>query len=427
MKTSTLRLVVILAAFSIIGITITQVYWVRKAFDLQQGDFDREVNTALLTVAQHFFKINNTPSPANNPVVRVSTNYYAVMLNSDINANVLEFLLKTEFEKRNIKADFEYGIYDCSQERMIYGKQVFGKQLSINSAKPELSLASLPPLPNASYYFGVRFPGREVQLVNQMGIWTFSSVVLLVVIIFFVYALFVIFKQKRLSEVQKDFINNMTHEFKTPLSTISLSAEVFRQQALHPQPERMLNYATIIEQETNRMRQHLERMLQVARFDRADIQLKKESLDIHQLIRETVDSLQPLLADKRASVVYSFQCNSAAVQGDKHHLANVIFNLLDNALKYSINQPEVTITTRQQPKGMLIEVKDSGIGISHEHQKKVFQKFYRVPTGNVHNVKGFGLGLSYVKQVVEAHLGNISLKSEINAGSLFIVYLPLSV
>jgi two-component system, OmpR family, phosphate regulon sensor histidine kinase PhoR len=426
-KTSTLRIVVILAALSIIGITITQVYWVRKAFDLQQGDFDRQVNTALLSVAQQFFKINNTPSPANNPVMRVSTNYYAVMLNSDINANVLEFLLKTEFEKRNIKADFEYGIYDCSQECMIYGKQVFGKQVSISSKEPELSLASLPPLPNASYYFGVRFPGREVQLVNQMGIWTFSSVVLLVVIIFFAYALFVIFKQKRLSEVQKDFINNMTHEFKTPLSTISLSVEVFRQQAILPQPERMLSYALIIEQETNRMRQHLERMLQVAQLDRADMQLKKEPLDIHQLIREIVDSLQPLLVEKKASIVFSFQIDNPTVQGDKHHLVNVIFNLLDNALKYSTNQPEITITTRQKAKGVMIEVKDSGIGILPEHQKKVFQKFYRVPTGNVHNVKGFGLGLSYVKQVIRAHQGNVTLKSEVNEGSVFMIYLPLSV
>jgi len=412
---------------SIIGITITQVYWVRKAFDLKQGDFDRQVNTALLSVAQQLFNINNTPSPANNPVVQVSTNYYAVMLNSDINANVLEFLLQTEFEKRNIKADFEYGIYDCSQQCMIYGQQVYGKQVSFNNTKPEVDLAHLPKLANASYYFGVRFPDREAQLVNQMGIWTFSSVVLLVVIVFFVYALFVIFQQKRLSEVQKDFINNMTHEFRTPLSTISLSAEVLRQQATHTQPERMLNYTSIIEQETNRMRQHLERMLQVARFDRADIQLKKEAIDIHELIQETVLSLQPLLNEKNASVIFYFQSTNAIVQGDKHHLMNVVFNLLDNALKYSHTQPQITITTRQHTKGLSIEVQDCGIGISREHQKRVFQKFYRVPTGNVHNVKGFGLGLSYVRQVVEAHLGTISLKSELQSGSLFTITLPASV
>lgn len=418
-KTSTLRIVVILAALSIVGITITQVYWVRKAFDLNQADFDRQVNTALLGVAQQFFKLNDTPSPANNPVVQVSTNYYAVLLNSDINPNVLEFLLQTEFEKRNIKADFEYGIYDCSQECMVYGKFV-----SNGAIKRDLDLSNLPKLANTSYYFGVRFPDRELQLVNQMGIWTFSSLVLLVVIIFFAYALFVIFRQRRLSEIQKDFINNMTHEFKTPLSTIALSAEVLRQQAYQPQPDRMLNYTSIIEQETNRMRQHLERMLQIARLDKADIQLKREAIDIHELIKDTVTSMQPILNEKNSSVVFSFESKQATVSGDRHHLTNIIFNVLDNAIKYTFVQPEVTITTATQGKGMVLQIKDNGIGISSEHQKKVFQKFYRVPTGNVHTVKGFGLGLSYVKQVVEAHNGTVSMISELNRGSLLTIYLP---
>lgn len=412
-------MVVILAALSIAGITITQVYWVRKAFDLKQADFDRQVNTALLSVAQHFFKINNTPSPANNPIVQISTNYYAVMLNSDINPNVLEFLLQTEFEKRNIKASFEYGIYDCSQECMVYGRAV-----STGAIKRELDLSNLPKLKDVSYYFGVRFPDREVQLVNQMGIWTFSSLVMLLVIIFFAYALFVIFRQRKLSEVQKDFINNMTHEFKTPLSTISLSAEVLRSQANHAQPERVINYTNIIEQETMRMRQHLERMLQVAQVDQGDIQLKKEEVDMHELLQEVVESMQPILNERKASVLFSFESKHYRVLGDRHHLANIIFNVLDNAIKYSNVQPEVTVTTKDHMKSMLIKVKDNGIGISAEQQKKVFQKFYRVPTGNVHTVKGFGLGLSYVRQIIEAHGGTVSLNSELNRGSVFILKFP---
>lgn len=419
MKTSTLRIVVILAALSIVGITITQVYWVRKAFRLQQGDFDRQVNTALVSVAQQFFKMAETPSPANNPVVQISDNYYAVMLNSDINPNLLEFLLQTEFEKRNIKADFEYGIYNCMQECMIYGNSV-----SAGSKKKDIDLTTLPKLDNASYYFGVRFPDRESQIVNKMGIWTFSSVVLLVVIIFFTYSLFVIFRQKRLSEIQKDFINNMTHEFKTPLSTIALSAEVLKQQAEHPQPARLLSYTNIIEQETNRMKQHLERLLQIARLDRADLQLKKEKIDLHALIRETVESMQPILDERKASIVFQFNSQESIVMGDKYHLTNVIFNMIDNALKYTIAQPEITITTARKGKGVQVHIQDNGIGIAPEHHRKVFQKFYRVPTGNVHNVKGFGLGLSYVKQVVEAHVGSVLLSSEPQKGSLFTVYLP---
>jgi two-component system, OmpR family, phosphate regulon sensor histidine kinase PhoR len=415
MKTSTLRMVVVLAAFSLAGITITQVYWVRKAFDLQQDDFNRQVNTALLSVAQQFFKINNTPSPANNPVVQVSTNYYAVMLNSDINPNVLEFLLQTEFERRNIKADFEYGIYDCSQECMVYGKAV-----STRTIKREMDFSVLPKLANVSYYFGVRFPNREVQLVNQMGIWTFSSLVLLVVIIFFAYALFVIFRQRRLSEIQKDFINNMTHEFKTPLSTISLSAEVLKQQADTPQTDRLLSYTNIIQQETQRMRQHLERMLQVARLDNPVMQLKSERVDMHELIRNTISSMQPILQEKNASVVFVFESTQPHVLGDTHHLGNVIFNILDNALKYTNVQPEITITTQHHGKKLQVSFTDNGIGVAQEHQKKIFQKFYRVPTGNVHNVKGFGLGLSYVKQVMYAHKGAVSLSSN-DTGSIFIL------
>lgn len=410
-----------LAALSIAGITITQIYWVRKAFDLKQADFDRQVNTALLSVAQQFFIINNAPAPVNNPVVQISTNYYAVMLNSDINPNVLEFLLQTEFEKRNIKADFEYGIYDCSQECMVYGKAIW-----TGISTSDIDLTTLPKLKNSSYYFGVRFPDREVQLVNQMGIWTFSSLVMVLVIIFFAYALFVIFRQRKLSEIQKDFINNMTHEFKTPLSTISLSAEVLRNQGVYTQPERVQNYTNIIEQETVRMRQHLERMLQVARLDNAEMQLKREAVDMNVLIQETVESMRPVLEEKKASVVFVFESLRPTVLGDKHHLTNIVFNVLDNAVKYSNTMPEITVKTQDAGRFVQIQIQDNGIGISLDHQKKVFQKFYRVPTGNVHNVKGFGLGLSYVKQVLEAHGGTISLQSEVGKGSLFTIKLPVA-
>jgi two-component system, OmpR family, phosphate regulon sensor histidine kinase PhoR len=420
-KTSTLRLVVILAALSIAGITITQVYWVKKAFDLKQQDFDRQVSTALLSVAQQFFKIHNTPSPATNPVTQVSTNYYAVMLNSDINPNVLEFLLRTEFERRNIKADFEYGIYDCSQECMVYGKFV-----STGAFTRNLDVANLPKLKNASYYFGVRFPDREAQLVNQMGIWSFSSLVLLIVIIFFAYALFIIFRQRRLSEIQKDFINNMTHEFKTPLSTIALSAEVLRQQAQQPQPERVLSYTAIIEQETNRMRKHLERLLQVAKMDKAELQLKLEEIDLHALIKETVESFKTQLEEKNASTVMVLNSSTHKVRVDSHHLTSALVNLLDNALKYTTATPEITIRTESRSRGVAIIMEDNGIGISTDHLKKIFHTFYRVPTGNVHNVKGFGLGLSYVKQVMAAHRGTVTVTSEVTKGSTFTLYLPLA-
>jgi two-component system phosphate regulon sensor histidine kinase PhoR len=421
-KSSTIRLIIILAAFSIIGITITQIYWVKRAFNLKESEFQRSVSTALFNVAHQIFEINKTPSPVNNPVKQLSTNYFVVVVNSEIDASMLEFLLRTEFERRNIEADFEYGIYDCSNECMNYGNYV---PLKISKTEKIIKKSSLPKWANGGYYFGVQFPNREAQIINQMGIWSFSSVVLLLVIIFFSYTLFIILKQKRLSEVQKDFINNMTHEFKTPISTIALSAEVLKDPKIIHQPERLLSYTAIIEKENNRLKQHVERVLQMARLDKEDIGLKKELIDIHQVVTEAIKNVSHGLAEKNGNISYPMSNSNHLINGDKLHILNVLNNLLDNAIKYCKTNPLITITTSAVDKGFIIEVRDNGIGIANENHKRVFQKFYRVSTGNVHDVKGFGLGLSYVKTIIEAHGGNIGLMSELDKGSTFKIWLPL--
>jgi two-component system phosphate regulon sensor histidine kinase PhoR len=420
MKSSTIRLIVVLATLCIVGITITQGYWVKRAFDLKEDEFERQVNTALLNVAQQIFSFSGTPSPANNPVKQLSTNYFVVMVNNEIDASLLEFLLRTEFEKRNIKTDFEYGIYDCANEKMVYGNYVALREaVEKNSAEK-----NLPKWTNQGYYFGVQFPNREGQILNQMGIWIFSSMVLLLVIVFFAYTLFIILKQKRLSEVQKDFINNMTHEFKTPIATIAVSTEVLKSPDIIHQPERLLNYATIIQNENNRLKQHVERVLQMAKLDKDHIELKKEEVNIHTVIEEVVRGMRSPLQEKEGALTLSLEAKQPVVYADKLHITNVIYNLLDNAIKYSTDRPHVTIKTKHEQKSLVLEIQDNGIGISESDQKKVFQKFYRVPTGNVHDVKGFGLGLNYVKQIVESHKGKIMLNSALGEGSLFSVYIP---
>jgi len=419
-KSSTIRFIVVLATISILGISITQIYWVKRAFGLKEAEFDRQVNTALFNVASQIFSLNNTPSPANNPVKQVSTNYYVVMVNSDIDANLLEFLLRSEFEKRNIQADFEYGIYDCTHEKMVYGNYV---KLSDKASKREQN-PNLPKWVNAGYYFGVQFPNREAQILNQMGIWSFSSAVLLIVIVFFGYTLFVILKQKRLSEIQKDFINNMTHEFKTPISTIAVSTEVLKDTNIVQQPERLLQYATVIENENKRLKQHVERVLQMAKLDKEDVGLKKETVNLHEIIQEVVQSIDLALQERQGSIQLNLNAPSSNLPADRHHLTNVIFNLLDNALKYCTSKPSITIQTELNAGTLSLTVEDNGIGISDENKRRIFQKFYRVPTGNVHDVKGFGLGLHYVKQIVEAHRGRITVASEPGKGCAFTILLP---
>lgn len=420
-KTSTIRFIVVLAVLSIAGISITQVYWVKRAFDLKEDEFKRNVNTALLNVAQQIYSFaDHGPAPTHNPVKQLSTNYFVVMVNSQINASLLEFMLRTEFDKRKIQADFEYGIYDCANEKMVYGNYV---QVNDGKSKTEIS-KNLPKWNTQGYYFGVQFPNREAQIINQMGIWSFSSVVLLVVIVFFAYTLFVILKQKRLSEIQKDFINNMTHEFKTPIATIALSTEVLKSPEIIRQPERLLSYATIIENENKRLKQHVERVLQMAKLDKESIELKKEPVNLHDVVQEVTRGMSNAIAEKKIELDLDLQAAEPVIEADKLHTTNVVYNLLDNAIKYSGENPKIWISVKQAEKHIVLEVKDNGIGVKEDDQKKIFDKFFRVPTGNVHNVKGFGLGLNYVRQIVDAHRGRITLKSHLGEGCTFRIYFP---
>ncbi len=410
-----------LAALSIVGITVTQIYWVRKAFDLKQNQFNADVNRALENVSVQIFDINKTPSPANSLVNQESSNYFTVLVNGPIDSNLLGFLLRNEFDKRNITADYEYGVYDCSEQCMLGGNYI-----SPTKNKISVSLSELPALKMDGYYFGVRFPKIEANLISQMGIWGFSSIVMLIVIFFFVYSLFVILKQRRLSEVQNDFINNMTHEFKTPLATIAISSEVLKDPAILQNPDRLLNYASIIENETYRLKQQVERVLQMAQTEKSEVGLKKEEHDINLLIAEAVKNSSIAITNKGGSIQLELKANPSRALVDKLHFANVINNLLDNAIKYCHTEPRIKITSLNKEKYLQLLIADNGIGISPENQKKIFDRFYRVPTGNLHDVKGFGLGLNYVKLMVEAHKGKISVQSEPGNGSTFTITLPLA-
>lgn len=421
MKSSYIRSIVILATLCIVGITITQVYWLRRAFDLKEAEFERTVNAALFNVANQIYDINNTPSPAMNPVKQVSTNYFIVMVNGDVKSGLLEFLLRSEFEKRNIQVDFEYGVYDCNSEKMKYGDYI-----SFQASKEKVSSRNLPEWDNYAYYFGVQFPDREAHILNQMGIWSFSSVVLLIVIVFFSYTIFVILKQKRLSEIQKDFINNMTHEFKTPISTIAVSTEVLKNPDIVQHPERLLNYTTIIEKENTRLRQQVERVLQVARLEKEDIGLRKEVVDMHEVIRNAITNTAMSLQERDGSISCELNAASHTLHADRLHLVNVVYNLIDNAIKYCATTPQITIRTANDRKQLVISIADNGIGISREHQKRIFEKFYRVPTGNLHDVKGFGIGLNYVRSIIASHGGTVRVESAPGAGSVFRITLPLS-
>ncbi len=418
MKRNTLRLVIVLAILCIVGITVTQLYWVQKAFNLVNDQFERDVNIALHNVAEHFFEISHLPPPKEDPIQQLSSNYYVVMVNSEIDVQQVEAMLKAEFSKRDIAVDFEYGIYDCNTDKMVYGNYV-----SLDENEADKS-RTLPKWNKQNYYFGVNFPTMGSYLINRMGIWIFSTVVLLFVILFFAYTLFVIFRQKRLSEIQKDFINNMTHEFKTPISTIAIATEVLKHPGIVHSPERLLNYATIIQNENQRLKKQVERVLQIAALDKEDIGLKKEKLNLHELVKHAIANIELSFEDKKPEIHYEFHAKNPFLMADRLHLTNIVYNLLDNAIKYCKEVPKIHISTENKGAHLGLTVKDNGIGIAEEHLRKVFSKFYRVPTGNVHDVKGFGLGLHYVAIVIRAHGGTFDLSSSLGNGATFSFVLP---
>lgn len=422
----TLRLIIILATISIVGIVITQVYWVRRAFDLKERQFDQTLQVSLQDVAEKISKFNKTTLPSANVVTQVSSDYYIVHINSVIDANLLEHYLKTDFKKHQIEVDFEYGIYDCTTEKMVYGNYInFSNPQSIGKPKTEL-----PKWDKFTYYFGVHFPNRATYLASEMEIWIFSSLILLVVIVFFAYTLFAIFEQKRLAEIQKDFINNMTHEFKTPISTIAISADVLSHPAILENPTRLKKYVSIIRNENNRLKNQVERVLQLAKVEQSAFDLQKEKVEMHDFIREVTASLALKVQDgqtgsgKVGELIYDLQAKNQCVEADKVHLTNVCYNLIDNAIKYCDKAPQITISTYNQGNKFMLCIKDNGMGIPEKYHKRVFEKFFRVPTGNLHDVKGFGIGLNYVKSVVKAHKWQISISSRIGEGSEFQIAMP---
>lgn len=420
MNTKTFRLVIILAAISIIGVIVIQLFWVGKAFDLRNKQFEHNVNIALLNVASSLCEINGTEvSP--NPIEQLSSNYFIVNLNNKISPAILESVLSTELSKREISNDFEYGIFDCANEEMVYGNYV---NLNQERNGEEIIKSKFPELNKDAYYFGIYFPTKTSDIAGQMGIWIFSSVVLFIVIIFFTYALFVIFRQKRLSEVQKDFINNMTHEFKTPISTIAVSSEVLKNPNITEKPERLFNYANIIQNEASRLQKQVDRVLQITTIDKNKIELKKEPVDINQMIKTVCENIRPGLIAKKGNVIFEDQAKKLTMEVDKLHFTNIIYNLLDNAIKYTNDSPMIKVSTVANEGGIDISISDNGKGIDGKHLKQIFNKFYRVSTGNIHDVKGFGLGLYYVKQIVEAHQGKIMVNSELGKGTTFELHFP---
>ncbi|MEO0007989.1 MAG: hypothetical protein RJA20_2185 [Bacteroidota bacterium] len=469
MNATRIKLIIGLMSLALVGIIGLQAYWINWNINFNEKKFDNDVFEALNSVADRLqnYEISQMkdvvrlPDQAMNGFVarkmasalpdqneslpaedRLNPwEYKKVMelidskpLAERIPLDALNKIVREEIKNKGINAEYQYGVY--SEERNSY--VIVNDHFVVEDSGPQVSHGGAPTLFNSPYkvslfnqdiespgYLSLYFPNRTRLVLGSSLSMLLLSVVFTSIIMFsFWYTIQVIFRQKQLSEIKNDFINNMTHEFKTPIATISLAADSIGSPLVMGNPDKIRRFIDIIRQENRRMNSQVERVLQMALIDKKDFELKITEVNVHDLIVQAVDNFS-LQVEKREGVIRTeLLADKPVIEADATHLTSVIHNLLDNANKYSPEKPDIIVSTRNVPIGLEITVTDHGMGISKEARKHIFDKFYRVHTGNIHDVKGFGLGLSYVKAIVVAHKGLVDVKSEPGRGSSFSLTLP---
>lgn len=346
-----------------------------------------------------------------------------INLQERISKNTLELILKKVFDNNNIARKYEYAV-STKNKKMLFSSNNFSKSSDPIFFHKKLFANDdvIDDIIDNNYTLLLYFP-QSTTRVESMPFIILTSIVLIVfILIIFIVTIYIILKQKKISEIKNDFINNMTHELKTPISTISLASQMLKDNSVAKDYGQI---SGIIDTESRRLGSHVEKVLQMAVIDKDGATLKCKKINMHQLIEQILTNMSLKVKSKNGHLNYNLNANNSMVFGDETHLSNMLINLIENAIKYSEEKPVINLKTSNTNKSLVIKIKDEGIGIKKEDQKKIFEKFYRVPTGNVHNVKGFGLGLSYVKKIVEQHKGEISLKSEKGKGTEFKISIPV--
>lgn len=416
---------IVITAFALLGIIGMQLYWIKNALKLKEEQFNSRVKIALKSTSNRIFVQQcDSIGKENIPSCISSCVMSDEEIKKMINANLLDSLIYEEFESMHISKDFYYAIFDKSNNEMLIG-DIGDYKNGLIASEHFVSLTCIYKTENL--VLAVYFPEETEILLRSMSIWLILSVVfLLVLVLGFSITIFSLLRQKKLTEIKSDFVNNMTHELKTPISTISLASEMLLKPAINESEEKIQRYARIIYDENQRLKTQVEHVLQVALLEKGEYDLKLSQWNIHEIIEDIIENFSLRIKERNGQLNYRPNAENVMIEIDKHHFENIMRNLLDNAEKYSPDAPEITITTQNINAGILISVEDKGIGISNENQKQIFRKLYRVPTGNIHDVKGFGLGLFYVKTMTEAHGGFVSVKSELKKGSRFNIFFPFN-
>ncbi len=420
----TISIIIILVTISMLGLTLVQVSWLNKALTTNEQILNQKVDIALENIRLRF---------TNNEMMAKNVLYLKEHPTNDTVTQWFEAgmknLIDSAFRDLSLDIDYEYGVFEHveSEQNEFVITNIRDGDFALITCGTSLTCSWSEADKYGSYHLALHFPNKEQYLFQQASSSLIATIgfILLLMGCFF-YAIITIRRQKRLSEMKNDFINNLTHEFKTPIFSISLASKMLKNSVPVRDSEKLSKYTELIDNEGKRLKSQVDKVLQMALIDSGNFKLEKKRVNVHQLIEKVARSFELVVSERNGSLTLNLDGRNHYLHADETHLNNIIYNLLDNAQKYTEQKPDIVVSTEDAPEGLKISIKDNGIGMGSEVQKFIFDKFYRAESGNIHNVKGFGLGLSYVKSIVDAHRGWINLKSEINKGSEFTLHLPLA-
>lgn len=412
---------VIVTSISVIGIVFTQLFWVRKSVDLKVEQIDNSIRIALKSVLNQLL-IQKNDTTFQRYLLDLSCRKDKLDVTDVIRPEVLDSLMALELGYINPIDRFYFGIYNKLNEKFYTG-QYEGKELQLLKSQYQFSVSSIYNL--GDYYLSVYYPSKTSIVLRQMELWLLLSIFFLVVVIIsFAYVISTILRQKKISEMRTDFINNLTHEFKTPIATSSLAAEMLLRPEMLNNLSRIKKYAHVILDENQRLQNQVEQVLQIATLENSKPRYKLKNTNVHKLILSVIESFELRLKEVNGSISLELDAKEPDIIADRAHILNVFYNLVDNAIKYTPENLILKLKTWNVKNGIYLRIEDNGIGIKREHQSQIFKNLFRVPTGNIHEVRGFGLGLYYAKTVISHHHGRIELESSPGKGSAFDVFLP---
>lgn len=425
MRSSTLKWIVLSATLLAAIVVTVQLYWLKKVYSFEQRQFQINVVKSIRGVFEDL-EMNDAPGISFKDLIDApADNYFSFKADTIPPKDSLVFYIQEEFADFGVLTDCKLGAYSATENKYVY--EEFIPAPASRYAGIKAPLQDLPVYKKDYDHILLYFPHRQEYVLEQMDFWIVSTVVLFLALIGLAASLFYFYRQKFLAETQKDFVNNFTHEFKTPLAVMKIAADVLSQGSISQQPDRLERYATIIRNQTEHLQGQVERLLRTASIEIKDLPIRKEEVDPQLLIEQALGKVQPLIEQKKAKIELKIEERDGKGQlhADKAHLELAVVNLLENALKYSA-EPHIVVETGSLEDDFFISVKDNGVGIEKQYLKNIFKKFYRVPTGDIHDVKGFGLGLNFVKRIIDAHKGRIKVSSLPGIGTEFRLFIPLN-